>query len=49
MGLVYPKLFLSIEATQDKGVFWFLHILNEILWNIDIWEQFKVGNHWLYF
>ena len=25
-------------ATQDKGVFWFLNILNEILWNIEIWN-----------
>ena len=24
--------------TQDKGVFLFLHILNEILWNIEIWN-----------
>ena len=25
-------------TTQDKGVFLFLHILNEILWNIEIWN-----------
>ena len=37
------------ETTQDRGVFLFLHILNEILWNIEIWKQFKVENHWLYF
>ena len=32
-------------STQDKGVFLFLHILNEILWNIDIWKKIKVENH----
>ena len=36
-------------STQDKGVFLLLHILNEILWNIEIWKQFKVRNHWSYF
>ena len=33
------------HASQDKGVFLFLHILNEILLNIDIWKQFEVRNH----
>ena len=33
------------NSTQDKGVFLFLHILNEILLNIDIWKQFRVANH----
>ena len=33
------------RTTQDKGVFLFFHILNEILLNIEILKQFKVGNH----
>ena len=29
-------------AAQDRGPFWFSHILNEIGPNIDIWNEFKV-------
>ena len=47
--LLSPLTIGKIYATQDKGVFLFLHILNEILWYIEILKQFNVGNHWLYF
>ena len=31
-----------VVATQDKGVFLFLHILNEILSYIELLKQFKL-------
>ena len=38
-----------LNQLRTKVFFLSLHILNEILFNIDIWKQFKVGNHSLYF
>ena len=35
--------------TEDRGFLGFSHIFNEILQYIEIWNEFKVGNHCAYF
>ena len=30
------------KPAQDRGPFWFSYILNEILQDIEIWNEFKV-------
>ena len=39
----------NFYTTQDRVFFLSLHIVNEILWYIEILKQFKVATHWTYF
>ena len=38
--LIFSHIFAN--TAQDRGPFWFSYILNELLQDIEIWNEFKV-------